>query len=107
MKRSELFRQVREAGSSQIGALFRLAVFKEPDAGVTQFGIITTRRMGTAVLRSRLRRKCRELLRRHQYEVVSGAQVVIIPRRCLAGASADELDAEWLRLGRRLALFRV
>ncbi|MFV0336636.1 MAG: ribonuclease P protein component [Chthoniobacterales bacterium] len=106
MKHSELFRKVREVGESQMGACFRLAVFKEDDGSMSQFGIITTRRMGKAVLRSRLRRKCRELLRRHQHEVVAGVRVVIIPRRRLAEASVSDLDAEWLLLGRRLALFR-
>jgi len=61
-------------------------------------GIITSRKVGTAVVRNRVRRRLREIIRRHQHQIRSGLWIVIIGSTRAARASYAELEHEWLRL---------
>src|SRR6266542_3885643 len=76
----------------------RLAV---DNSGLCRVGFITTRRLGGAVVRNRVRRRLREIVRRHQHDLRQDFWIVIIARRDAAHASYRGLEDEWLRLARR------
>lgn len=59
---------------------------------------ITSRRVGNAVVRNRIRRRLREIARLHQHELAAGIWVVTIARATAARASYAALEREWLRL---------
>ena len=67
----------------------------------SRFGIITTRRLGHAVVRNLLRRRVRELLRAHGAPLQHGHYVVLIPRHTASTASYTELEKDLLRLLKR------
>jgi ribonuclease P protein component len=58
------------------------------------------------VVRNRVRRRLREIVRRHQHELVSGIWMVVIARSPAAGANSEMLQNEWLKLGRRGGILR-
>ena len=60
--------------------------------------------VGGAVVRNRVRRRLREIVRRHQHELRQGVWFVIIARYEAATASYDALEDEWLRLARRASI---
>ena len=64
-------------------------------------GLITSRRVGGAVARNRVRRRLREIVRRNQNALKGGIWFVVIARRLAAQTDFAALDAEWLRLARR------
>jgi len=70
-------------------------------AGSNRVGVITSRKVGGAVVRNRVRRRMRELLRLSRPHWTPDAWLVLIARRAAAGASFAELQAEWLKLARR------
>ena len=73
----------------------------------TKAGVITSRRVGGAVVRNRVRRRLREVLRLTHSERVPGHWVVLIARRAAADASFAELRQEWLRLAGRAGILNV
>lgn len=75
----------------------------KPDAAAssTRVGVITSRRVGGAVVRNRVRRRLRELVRLSWPQRIPGVWLVVIARRAAADATFAELSQEWLRLARR------
>ena len=67
----------------------------------SRFGIITTRKLGHAVVRVLLRRRVREILREHGDPLQYGHYVVIIPRHTAATASYQELEKDFQKLLKR------
>ncbi len=71
----------------------------------TRFGLITSRRVGNAVVRNRLRRRLREMVRLSQPRIVPGLWIVLVVRAAAARASGDALRSEYIALGTRAAIF--
>ena len=67
-------------------------------------GFITSGRLGGAVVRNRVRRRLREIVRRHQQHLRQGFWFVTIARYEAAAASYSALEDEWLRLARRASI---
>ena len=74
------------------------------DNGLWRAGLITSGRVGSAVIRNRVRRRLREIVRRHQHELRQGIWFVIIARQDAATASYGALKDEWLRLANRASI---
>jgi ribonuclease P protein component len=74
------------------------------NSGPWRAGFVTSARVGGAVVRNRVRRRLREIVRRHQHELRQGVWFVIIARYEVATASYDALEDEWLRLARRASI---
>ncbi|MEO6847775.1 MAG: ribonuclease P protein component [Chthoniobacterales bacterium] len=100
------FEQVRREGSDKTGRMMRLAVFRTGTKEATRIGIITSRRLGSAVTRSRLRRRFREICRINRQGLSEGVWMVVIPRAAAAKANHEELLEEWLKLTRQLNILR-
>src|SRR5437763_15887850 len=73
------FQRVRTEGASVRGGTLTLGVLKnaEPKAPVRS-GLITSRRVGGAVVRIRTRRRLREIFRKLQHEISGGVWVVTV-----------------------------
>jgi ribonuclease P protein component len=63
-----------------------------------RFGISTGRRLGGAVQRNRVRRRVREIVRRHANHSGHGWDVLIVVRPAAVDASFDELSSALERL---------
>ena len=73
----------------------------------TRFGIITSKRLGTAVVRNRARRLISEAVRLQVTRLASGWDVVIIARRGMVGATYWDVERSLLRLLALAELFAV
>ena len=98
------FARVRTEGRAQRGAFLILGVLEH--RGDTRFraGFVTSKRVGGAVVRNRIRRRLREVVRKHQHAVRSGVWIVLIARPAAAAASSSALEDEWLRLAKRASI---
>jgi ribonuclease P protein component len=105
MKRASEFAMVRANGSSTAGRFLVLSTLPYTGEGAgakeSRFGIITTRKLGHAVVRVLLRRRVREILREHGDPLQYGHYVVIIPRHTAATASYQELEKDFQKLLKR------
>ncbi|MFI0348272.1 MAG: ribonuclease P protein component [Chthoniobacterales bacterium] len=97
---------VHKKGISVHGALFRLACLSPSDVSPTQCGIITSRRVGGAVVRNKIKRRLRTLYRLDRNLIIPGLWIVIIAKSKASTASLADLRAEWVRLGKRLSIFK-
>jgi ribonuclease P protein component len=106
LKLSREFDRVRSEGRTTRGSLLMLGVLQlESDAGL-RVGFVTSRRVGGAVVRNRMRRRLREIVRRHQHTLVNGLWLVVVARPASARATSAALEEEWLRLARRASILR-
>lgn len=67
-------------------------------------GIITSRRVGGAVVRNKVRRRLREIIKTCLAQIPAGLLVVVVAKSAADGASFEQLKAEWLLLARRLSI---
>ncbi len=99
MKRASEFAMVRNAGRSEAGRFLILSTAPMPHADApSRFGIITTKRIGHAVIRNLLRRRVREILRAHAAPLAHGLHVVIIVRNRAAMTDYVGLEKDFLKL---------
>lgn len=96
---------MKAQGRTHGGRFMALGVLSgRPD---TKVGLITSKRVGGAVERNRVRRRLRELMRLTRPGWKSGVWVVAIARHAAVSASFEELRAEWLRLATRAGFLPV
>lgn len=107
MTRREEFAAVRKGGESLATRNFVMATLPHSDSGILKFGLITSRRAARrAVVRNRIRRHLRAILINHGDKLESGRYLVMVARHQSGGASFQELEADWLRLARRLGILK-
>ena len=101
-----LFQRVRNEGSSHAGHYLVLGVLRDESvAGPVKVGYITTRRLGNAVVRNRVRRRLRGVLQRTGERLLPGHCLVLVARNRAADASSEALEKEWKWLAHRAGLF--
>jgi len=88
------------------GRYLRITVLRFSDPDARRLGIITSRRVGGAVQRNRVRRRVRELFRASQAGLIHGLWIVVVAKHGAAETAFSELREEWLRLVRRLSIVR-
>ncbi len=104
LKLSREFERVRKEGRAVRGGLLMLSVLPVDGEKRFRVGLITSRRVGGAVARNRVRRRLREIVRRNQHALKGGIWFVVIARRSAAQTGSAALEAEWLRLARRAGI---
>ena len=104
LKLSREFERVRKEGRAVRGELLMLSVLPVDGEKRFRVGLITSRRVGGAVARNRVRRRLREIVRRNQQALKGGIWFVVIARRSAAQTDSAVLEAEWLRLARRAGI---
>jgi ribonuclease P protein component len=104
LTRTAEFQRVREEGEVARGELLSLSVLREKSGAKMRAGFITSRQVGGAVVRNRVRRRLREIVRRHQGEIVESVWIIVIARPRAARASYHALEHEWLRLAKRTSI---
>ncbi len=101
LKLSREFDRVRKEGRAVRGGLLTLGVLPVEGEQKFRVGLVTSRRVGGAVARNRVRRRLREIVRRNQHALKSGVWLVVIARPSAAQIDCAALEAEWLRLAKR------
>ncbi len=101
LKETREFARVRTEGRTTRGAMMLLGALEVEEASGFRVGLVTSKRVGGAVLRNRLRRRLREIVRRHQRDLRANVWLVVVTRPAAARATSAELEAEWLKLARR------
>ena len=99
------FQRVRSEGSSVRGETLTLGFLKNewPFSGA-RAGFVTSKRVGNAVSRNLIRRRLREIFRKHQHELAPGIWIVTVASPRAARAPFRALEDEWLRLAHRASI---
>lgn len=95
------FAKLKREGRSFHGKLIVLSVLKSSEESAARIGLITSRRVGGAVVRNRVRRRLREIVRAARPQLKSGVWLALIARQAAAQASFQALRDEWTQLAQR------
>ncbi len=90
LRRSEFLEAQRRAVGVRARDLV-LLYYGRGDDRPPRLGLVASRKMGNAVARNRAKRRIREWFRRRQPPPPAGADIVVIPRSGVTGASWPEL----------------
>jgi ribonuclease P protein component len=104
LTRPSEYERVKHDGFTRRGKLLMLNVAPMDNSGPWRVGFVTSRRVGGAVVRNRVRRRLREIVRKHQHDLRAGFWMVLVARRDAANASYQQLEHEWLRLATRASI---
>lgn len=104
LTRSGEFDRVKQDGHPVRGKFIVLSVFAVQSSRLSRIGFVTSRNVGSAVARNRVRRRLREIVRKRQHDLHDGFWIVIIARRGAGNASYSALEGEWLRLAKRASI---
>ena len=96
MRRGE-FDAVYRAGKRRSSSHFTV-FFRANQLSVSRFGFSIKKALGGAVVRNRIRRRIREIVRCHRWEIPAGWDVVIHPKSSVARAEFAALTADLVRL---------
>ena len=75
-----------------------------PEGGTPKLGVVTGKKIGGAVERSRARRLLRETFRRHQHELAQPVELVLVARNSIAGKDFAGVERDFLAALRRAGL---
>jgi len=78
-----------------------------PTSAQSRLGVVTSRKVGNAVARSRARRLLRESFRRHQLDLNTPVDMVLVARPSIAGRSFAEVEQAFLTAARKAGLLRT
>ena len=100
------FARVRTEGKPVHGKMLVLGVLKGLGDADSRVGIVTSKRVGNAVIRNRVRRLLREIFRAMRPRLIPGVWLVAVAKSSAAKASLAALSEECWQLARRGAILR-
>ncbi len=104
LAQSRDFARVRQAGERLALGCLIANWQKLPDGAAPKLGVVTSKKIGGAVLRSRARRLLRESFRLHQHELAQPVELVLVARNSIAGKSFAGVEKDFLAALKRAGL---
>lgn len=101
LNRAAEFQKLKAEGKTFHGKFMVLSLLKQQSEGLSRIGFITSRRVGGAVARNRVRRRLREIVRPDRAALPVGCWLALIARSRAADAAFSELRGEWRLLAVR------
>lgn len=77
-----------------------------PEGANPRLGVVTSKKIGGAMVRSRARRLLRESFRLHQHEFVRSVELVLVARNSIAGKNFAAVEKDFLTALRRSKLLK-
>ena len=77
-----------------------------PDGTASRVGVITGRRIGEAVVRTRARRLLREAFRLHQMHLSQPVDVVLVARQSIVGKRFGDVASDYVAALKKARLYR-
>ena len=98
------FARVRQAGERLVNGCVILNWQRLGAGASSRLGLVVSRKVGGAVVRSRVRRRLREAFRLHQHELGQPVDLVLVARPSIATKRYAEVEKDYLAVLRRARL---
>jgi ribonuclease P protein component len=98
------FERTRREGQRLVKGCLILNWRLADDQKTSRLGLVTTKKIGNAVVRSRARRLLREVFRRNQHQFASTVEIVLIARNSIAGKSYPEVQRDFTMAAKQAGL---
>jgi ribonuclease P protein component len=101
------FTRVRQQGERLALGCLIVNWHRLPDGESPKLGVVTSRKIGGAVERSRARRLLRESFRQHQHEFAQPVELVLVARPSIAGRDFAGVERDFLAALNRGGLLKM
>jgi len=101
------FARVRQQGERLALGCLIANWHRLPDGTPPKLGVVTSKRIGNAVARSRARRLLRESFRLHQHEFSQPVELVLVARASIAGRDFAGVEKDFLAALNRAGLMNT
>jgi ribonuclease P protein component len=107
IKQGRDFSRVRQDGQRLVYGCLIANWRKLPAESTHRLGVITSGKIGNAVVRNRARRLLREAFRRHQHNLPQPVDLVLVARASIVGKSFADVEKDFLATLRKAKLLKV
>jgi len=104
IKQGRDFKRVRDEGERLVNGCLVANWRQLPPGSASRLGVISSGKIGGAVVRNRARRLLRECYRLHQNDFRSQIELVLVARASIAGKSFGEVERDFLTTLRKAGL---
>jgi len=104
LAQSRDFARVRQQGERLAQGCLIANWNKLPVGAPPKLGVVTSKKIGGAVERSRARRLLRETFRQHQHEFTQPVELVLVARNSIAGKKLADVEKDFLAALNRAGL---
>ncbi|MCC7376632.1 MAG: ribonuclease P protein component [Verrucomicrobiales bacterium] len=105
LKGSRVFANIRVAGDRRVCGCLIMNWLRINDSREVRLGIVTGRRIGGSVVRSRARRMMREAFRLLQNQIAPGVDIILVARASLVGRPLEGVSKDLQRCLRESGLW--
>lgn len=104
LKRPGEFARAKAAGRRLVCGCIIANVLSRPTGQGSRLGVVTSKKIGNAVARSRARRLLRECFRLHQRDLVRSVDLVLVARPSIAGKKLADVALDLMKVLRQARL---
>lgn len=106
LKQGRDFARLRQSGERLATGCLIANWQRLPGEVTSRLGIITNRKLGGAVVRSRARRLLRETFRHHQHDLAEAVDLVLVARPSIVGRGYADVERDFLAALRKARLLK-
>jgi ribonuclease P protein component len=107
LKRGRDFARARQEGGRLASGCLIANWLRRPPEAASRLGVISARKLGSAVVRNRARRLLRESYRLHQQDLAQPIDLVLIARPSIVGKPFAEVEKDFLTTLRKAGLLKA
>jgi ribonuclease P protein component len=104
IKQGRDFSRVRQEGQRLVLGCLIANWRKLPVDSIHRLGLVTSGKIGNAVIRNRARRLLREAFRKHQHDLTQPVDLVLVARNSIVGKGFAEVEKDFLTILRKAGL---
>ena len=104
LAQSRDFARVRQVGERLTLGCLIANWHKLPAGAKPRLGVVTSKKIGGAVVRNRARRLLRESFRLHQHDLTQPVEIVLVARNSIAGKKFADVEKDYLAALKRAGL---
>ncbi|MCU0784616.1 MAG: ribonuclease P protein component [Verrucomicrobia bacterium] len=104
LKQGRDFARARQEGPRVVSGCLIANWRRLPVDATTRLGVVTSKKIGGAVVRNRARRLMREAFRVHQQELTQPVDLVLVARQSIVGRGLAGVEKDFLATMRRAGL---
>jgi ribonuclease P protein component len=106
IKQGRDFLRVRQAGERAVKGCLIANWLRLPPAARSRLGVVVSKKVGNAVIRSRVKRLLRESYRVHQHELTQPVDLVLVARPSIADRNFATVERDLISTLRQAGLLK-